>query len=290
MLQQTTVAAVIPYFERFLARFPTLTELAAGEESDVLRLWEGLGYYSRARNLHAAARQIVAECDGQFPRDLDELHRLPGIGRYTAGAIASFAFNAPAPIVEANTQRLYARLLGDDRELKGTATQRTLWEFAALLVGAPSHGRSPSTMEDFGPGAVNQALMDLGATVCTPTAPNCPACPVVRWCAASAAHRQHEIPRLAARPVLTDLEDATVAIVDGPRYLLRRRPTGERWAGLWDFPRYTIPEGQGLSAVVTAGVLQQTGLQISLGPQVAEFKHGVTRYRITLRCFRGRWN
>ncbi len=285
MLQQTTVAAVIPYFERFLARFPTLAELAGAEESEVLRLWEGLGYYSRARNLHAAARQIVAELDGEFPREVEQLRQLPGIGRYTAGAIASFAFDAAAPIVEANTQRLYARLLGEDRELKGTAAQNSLWDFAAFLVGAPPAGRSLQPLDGFTPGAINQALMDVGATVCTPASPKCPACPVARWCAALAGNRQHEIPRLAGRPVLTDLEDATVAIVNEGRCLLRRRPPGERWAGLWDFPRYTVPVGESLAAVVTQGVLQQTGLRIAMGPQVAEFKHGVTRYRITLRCF-----
>lgn len=287
MLQQTTVAAVIPYFERFLTRFPTLSELASAEVDDVLRLWEGLGYYSRARNLHAAARRIVTEFGGEFPREIEQLRQLPGIGRYTAGAIASFAFDAAAPIVEANTQRLYARLLGEERELKAPAAQRAMWDIAGILVGAPASGQTQRPMDGFGPGAINQALMDLGATVCTPTLPNCPTCPVAEWCSALANNRQHEIPRPATRPVITHLEDATVAIVRSGRFLLRRRPAGERWAGLWDFPRYTIPGGESLATVVTQGVWQQTGLRIELGQQVAEFKHSVTRYRITLRCFHG---
>ncbi|MDX1968573.1 MAG: A/G-specific adenine glycosylase [Planctomycetaceae bacterium] len=287
MLQQTTVAAVIPYFERFLTRFPTLSELASAEVDDVLRLWEGLGYYSRARNLYAAARRIVTEFGGEFPREIEQLRQLPGIGRYTAGAIASFAFDAAAPIVEANTQRLYARLLGEDREIKGTAAQSALWEFADFLVSAPATGRSPPPQDRFGPGAINQALMDLGATVCTPTLPSCTACPVAQWCSALANNCQHTIPRLATRPSITHMEDATVAIVRSGRFLLRRRPTGERWAGLWDFPRYTIPVGESLATVVTQGVWQQTGLRIELGQQVAEFKHSVTRYRITLRCLHG---
>ena len=134
MLQQTTVVAVIPYLKRFLERFPTVQSLAAAEETDVLRLWEGLGYYSRARNLHRAARRIVDEYDGRFPRDIATLQSLPGIGRYTAGAIASFAFDEPAPIIEANTLRLHTRLLGYNGDPRSTDGQRLLWEWAQKLV------------------------------------------------------------------------------------------------------------------------------------------------------------
>jgi A/G-specific adenine glycosylase len=281
MLQQTTVAAVVPYFERFLQRFPTLRSLAKADESEVLRLWEGLGYYRRARHLHAAARQIVADHAGTFPRDLATLRELPGVGRYTAGAIVSFAFQQPAPIVEANTQRLYARLLGEDREVAGSAAQRALWDFATDLVETTA--TEPTT--NWQPGEINQSLMDLGAIVCTPTQPACPDCPVQRWCAAFAQGTQHAIPRLAKRPELTDVVDATVAIEADGKYLLRRRTPAERWAGLWDFPRYTIPAENSLVTVVVEGVRGETGLEIMLGPEVTSLKHGVTRYRILLRCF-----
>ncbi len=182
MLQQTTVAAVKPYFERFLERFPDVAALAAADESDVLRLWEGLGYYSRGRNLHRAARVVVEQHDGRFPEDVTTLQSLPGIGRYTAGAIASFAFDVPAPIVEANTVRLYARLTGLDGDPRSTAGQRALWEFAEAIVPAKRAG------------AFNHALMDLGATVCTINEPRCHDCPVRSCCRAFADGRQAEIP------------------------------------------------------------------------------------------------
>ncbi|MBI1348508.1 A/G-specific adenine glycosylase [bacterium] len=277
MLQQTTVTAVIPYFERFLAAFPTLPALAAAEESQVLRLWEGLGYYSRARNLHAAAQKLMTEHDGRFPREVAALQALPGIGRYTAGAIASFAFNEPAAIVEANTQRLYARLLGEPRDLKTTAVQQRLWNFAAELV-------TTKTTEPQGPGEINQALMDLGATLCTPTSPDCAHCPATRYCLAYETEQQNIIPRLPPRPQLTDVIDVTVAIEQQGCYLLRQRQPGERWAGLWDFPRYTVPTDADPIDVLRQQVHEQCGLDLMIGPQVTQFKHGVTRYRITLLC------
>jgi A/G-specific adenine glycosylase len=295
MLQQTTVAAVIPYLERFLVRFPTVESLAATEEADVLRLWEGLGYYSRARNLHRAAQRIVSDHGGEFPHEVAALQTLPGIGRYTAGAIASFAFGQPAAIVEANTLRLYSRLLGYDGDPRSSAGQQTLWAFAESLISASrerqrpelSGARTPVADAPGSPAVVNQALMDLGATVCTPTDPDCEHCPVSRWCAAFATSQQHEIPRPAKRIELTDVVEATVAVRHRGEYLLRRRPPGERWAGLWDFPRFAVADHEPLSLTLVEQVREQTGIVIALGEQLAEFRHGVTRYRITLRCFHG---
>ena len=228
MLQQTTVAAVIPYHARFLAAFPTVEALAAADEAAVLRLWEGLGYYSRARNLHAAAKAVVAR--GGWPETVEGLRELPGVGRYTAGAVASFAFGLPAPIVEANTLRLYARLLCHDGDPRSTAGQRVLWEFAERLVQADD------------PGTLNQALMELGGTVCTVKAPACGGCPVRGWCGAFAAGKQDVIPPPKVRPKVTDVTEATVAVrrADGA-VLIRRRGDDERWAGLWDFPRFEPP-------------------------------------------------
>jgi A/G-specific adenine glycosylase len=188
MLQQTTVAAVVPYFERFLARFPTVGELADASEDEVLRQWEGLGYYSRARNIHKTAKLIVAERRGRFPDEVEQLIRLPGIGRYTAGAIASFAFDRPAPIVEANTLRLYCRLTGYAGDPRSAAGQRLLWEFAERVLPRRS------------PGRFNHALMELGATHCTPAEPDCPRCPVRSCCRAFAEGSQASIPRPASRP------------------------------------------------------------------------------------------
>lgn len=277
MLQQTTVTAVVPYLQRFLEAFPSIECLAAADEIAVLRLWEGLGYYSRARNLHRAARKLVDDHQATFPQDVSALEDLPGIGRYTAGAIASFAFDRAAPIVEANTLRLHARLLGYTGDPRSQEGQQQLWSWATQLVNAAP----PS----FGPGEINQALMDVGATVCTPQTPRCAECPLHRWCIAFSDGKQSEIPRPPARTEVTEVTDATVAIRHRGRYLLRQRSEEERWAGLWDFPRFTIKDTATLTTALLDGVRDQTGLAILLGDEIATLKHSVTRYRITLRCF-----
>jgi len=297
MLQQTTVAAVVPYFDRFLERFPTVHALAAAPEEDVLRLWEGLGYYSRARNIHKAARSVVAERDGQFPSSPEELLKLPGIGRYTAGAIASFAFELPAPIVEANTQRLYARLLGWDQPLDKSASQKTLWGFAGGLVPEKE------------PGLFNQALMDLGSQICTPVDPKCKQCPVSEYCVAFADKRQAEIPVPKKKTAPTPVTHLCVAVRQGDRYLLQQYQAGERWAGLWDFPRWEsktfnanrLPSkskptaNDGLFATnalhdqefaqAAEEFGEQFGGRIQIERHVTTIRHAVTRYAITLVCF-----
>ena len=299
MLQQTTVVAVIPYFERFIARFPTLVELAQGSEEDVLRHWEGLGYYSRGRNIHKAAKLLIAEHGGEFPTTVDELVRLPGIGRYTAGAIASFAFDTRAPIVEANTLRLYCRLIGYRGDPRSSAGQQILWDFAERILPAK------------GTGEFNQALMELGATVCTPNAPTCDRCPAETFCAARAGNLQNEIPRPAVRVPITPVTEVAVVVQEGSRFLLRRRAAGERWAGLWDFIRFpletaqppTKPLGKRKSLRPLTGqqsllndwsahdlahiqdqVREVTGLEVDVGPLLSTIRHTVTRFRITLLC------
>lgn len=275
MLQQTTVAAVVPYFERFLARFPDVGQLAAAPENDVLRLWEGLGYYSRARNLHRAAQRIVSDYGGVFPEDVEALHALPGIGRYSAGAIASFAFDRRAPIVEANTLRLYSRLLGYRGDPRSGDGQRWLWAFAEAVLPRRH------------PGRFNQALMELGATLCAPQRPDCANCPVRSCCRAFAEGAQHEIPRPKARPAVTDVTEAAVAVHRDGRFLLRRRGASERWAGLWDFPRFAVeePAAGAVERVVGERLIEMTGVAADLGRQLTELRHGVTRFRIRLLCF-----
>lgn len=271
MLQQTTVVAVVPYFERFLTRFPTVQDLAAADENEVLRLWEGLGYYSRARHLRKAA-QIIVELGGRFPDEPDQLQKLPGIGRYTAGAIASFAFDRRAPIVEANTLRLYCRLLGYEGDPRAKEGQQQLWSFAEAIL--------PKTQ----PGRMNQALMELGATVCSPKEPDCVHCPIRAHCRAFAEGTQSRIPRPANRPAITEVVEVSVAVRRGKKYLLRRCPVGERWAGLWDFLRFPL-DGAMTPDGLAAAVRERFGLVVEPGPQLAEWKHSVTRYRITLKCF-----
>lgn len=286
MLQQTTVTAVVPYYRRFLKQFPTVRKLALAPEDEVLRLWEGLGYYSRARNIHKTAKLLVEEYKGRFPEDVEELQQLPGIGRYTAGAIASFAFDRQAPIVEANTLRLYSRLLGYDGDPRSTSGQALLWEFAENVL--------PQKM----PGRFNQALMELGAILCVPNEPNCPACPVKSCCGAFAEGRQQEIPRPKVRPEITRVTEAAVVVQQGNRFLLRRCEAGERWAGLWDFPRFSLAaetngnrklSGSTFSVIkpeLEQRMREATGLHAEIGGLLTEMTHSVTRYRIRLLCFR----
>jgi len=275
MLQQTQVATVIPYFNRFLAQFPTIQALATAREDDVLRHWEGLGYYRRARQMHRAAQAIVTEHDGSFPRDLESVRQLPGIGRYTAGAVLSIACDAREPILEANTIRLLARLLayrGDPRKADG---QRLLWQTAEQLL--PKRGA----------GRLNQALMELGSLICTPREPACDACPVVELCPTYSAGLTAVIPLPAVKPRVEAVREAAVVIRRSGRVLLMRRGEGERWAGLWDFPRFPLDAASdpALSRELTDKVAAAAGLSIEPGEHIATLKHGVTRFRITLECY-----
>jgi A/G-specific adenine glycosylase len=276
MLQQTQVATVRDYFERFVAALPDVHALAAADERQVMRLWEGLGYYRRARQLHAAAKTIVVDHGGRFPRDAESLETLPGIGRYTAGAIASIAFDQRAPILEANTIRLLSRLIAyRDDPLKANG-QRALWQTAAAILPQKNVAR------------FNQALMELGSLVCTPTEPKCAECPLSGVCAAYVCGLQQEIPRAKAKQAYTDLREAAVVIRRNGRVLMRRCGDGERWAGLWDFPRFAVDAEGPLFAQdeLVTKVRAQVGVTCEPGPLLKTIKHGVTRYRITLDCYR----
>jgi A/G-specific adenine glycosylase len=277
MLQQTTVAAVVPYFERFLKAFPTVADLANASEADVMRQWEGLGYYRRARFLHAAAKKIVAEHGGVFPTEPDDVAALPGVGRYTAGAILSIAFDRRAPILEANTLRLYSRLIAYPGDPRSTPGQQLLWHVA----------------EDWLPnkevGAFNQALMEIGGQVCSPRDPRCLICPLASLCRARAAGLQDTIPPLATRPTPTDVREVAIIIERGDTVLLQHNAANApRWAGLWDFVRFPV-ELAASEAVrwseLIAEVERRTGLAIEPGTALTTIRHGVTRFRITLDCF-----
>lgn len=288
MLQQTTVTAVVPYFDRFITRFPTVIQLAAAPQDEVLRYWEGLGYYSRARNIHKTSQIIVAQHGCVFPRTVDELLELPGIGRYTAGAIVSFAFDLRAPIVEANTLRLYARLMGLTENPRSSSGQKKLWEFADQIVS------------DKNPGAFNQALMELGALVCTPNDPKCAECPVQFACSAARSGSQAEIPVPNVRPEITSVVAFSIAIGCGGKYLLRKNPDGERWAGLWDFVRFEDEVAASLMSKAELkaeiGVPRKLGMRLKDAVRdrvqvdasdmrfMTQITHSVTRYRIRLQC------
>lgn len=290
MLQQTQVATVVEYYKRFLDRFPTILDLADASEQEVLRLWAGLGYYRRARQLHAAAQLVAQKLGGKLPTTTEELMALPGIGRYTAGAIASFAHDQKAPILEANTLRLFCRLMGMRENPRSGQGQKRLWEFAESILPNRS-----------GAGRVNQAAMELGSLVCKPREPDCENCPVQALCPTAALGLQEQIPLLPQKAVATHLNHAaTIVLQDGPgsqrQLLMRRNPPGTWWAGLWDVPRVDVTsgilasDGQSMSANVIAGLVARrmlTDFQLALAvsEHALTIHHGVTRYRIQLDCF-----
>lgn len=275
MLQQTQVGTVTDYFDRFLERFPAIESLAVADEHDVLRLWEGLGYYRRARQLHRAAKILLAEHRGQFPRDPEAVRKLPGVGRYTAGAILSIAFDAREPILEANTLRLFSRLLAFEGDPRNTEGQQLLWAMAESVLPRRGAGR------------LNQALMELGATVCVNRTPSCDDCPVAMLCRANRQGCQSKIPRSKPKPPLEAVREASVLVRRGPKVLLLRWPEGHRWAGLWDFPRFPIcaEPPAALHRELVKNVLALTGVAIVPQALVKTLTHGVTRFRITLDCY-----
>jgi len=273
MLQQTTVAAVVPYFERFMRALPTVRALAEADEQDVLKLWEGLGYYRRARHLHAAAKTLVAEHGDQLPDDPTVWAALPGVGRYILGAVLSQAFDRRLPIVEANSLRVLARLFGyrgDPREGEGKA-----WVWSAAGAVLPARR----------PGDFNQAIMELGAIVCTVTAPACVECPLAAHCAARRAGLQETIPpRKKPKPV-TAVSEVGVVIRDGSRVLLCRRPAdADRWQNMWEIPHAVREPGEDLGQAAARVARELTGLEVEPGAEVLTVKHTVTRFAITLAC------
>jgi len=275
MLQQTQVATVEPYFERFVERFPDVASLAAAREDVVLRLWEGLGYYRRARQLHAAAKKIVAEYGRVFPRDFDAVLDLPGVGRYTAGAVCSIAYDDRKPILEANSIRVLSRLSGYRDDPLGSRGQEYLWELAELILPRKDVGR------------FNQAVMELGSKVCLPKSPQCEKCPVVRLCAAYDQGLQEKVPLPKRRTKYEDVHEAAVVVASDGKVLIRQCGPEERWAGLWDFPRLAIDgkNGTSIDLQLTDGVRRLTGCEIELGGKLTTLRHGVTRFRITLDCY-----
>ncbi len=231
MLQQTQVATVVPYFQRFIEELPTVADLANADQQRVLRLWQGLGYYSRARNLHAAAKKIVAEFGGQIPKTLSALQSLPGIGQYTAGAVASIAHNVRAPILDGNVARVLCRLFRIESDPREKQTRVKLWQLAEeILPDESAATKKQNTFADF-----NSAMMELGALVCTPRNPQCLICPVRTHCQAFAAGVQDQIPVPRKSKPTPLVKRWTFCICAGDRWLIEQRPATGRWAGMWQF-------------------------------------------------------
>lgn len=272
MLQQTQVATVLPYYERFLSRFPTIDRLAESEEPDVLSHWSGLGYYSRARNLLKGARHLAVQYGGKFPLSRDELLSTPGIGPYTAGAILSIAFDLPVPLVDGNVQRVFARYLGEPRPIEERDVQKRFWAVAEEWVGL---SRSPRLF--------NQALMELGATICTKGAPRCDACPIRKGCVAHRAGTQLSLP--ARRPKRKAVELTWLGVVFEHRgnVFASQNPLGEWWEGLWDFPRLTLGSPDEAPRRLSSLLKQYPEIE-SYRPLSVQ-RHTVTHHKISLLPF-----
>ncbi|MBL0218632.1 MAG: A/G-specific adenine glycosylase [Myxococcales bacterium] len=242
MLQQTRVATVIPYWERWMAKFPTVTALAKAPLDDVLAAWAGLGYYSRARNLHRGAQTIGTTWRGALPRHAAELRTVPGIGPYTAGAIASIAYGERAPLVDGNVARVLARVFGITLDIKSTAGGKALWARAGeLMTALPARAA---------PGDLNQGLMELGATVCSPTQPRCLVCPLAKLCTANASGRTDQLPVVPARKKQADLPLLAwtlVWITRGDQIVLVRRAPEGLFGGLWELPPLDVAERLGVT-------------------------------------------
>jgi A/G-specific adenine glycosylase len=274
MLQQTQVDTVRPYFDRFLARFPDVVSLAAAGIDDVLKLWEGLGYYRRARNLHQAAKIVAARPDGNLPRTAAELARLPGIGAYTSAAIASICHGEPIPVVDGNVIRVGARFLGWSDDFRDPRARERLAAWLEPFI------RRADSAGDF-----NQALMELGALVCKPVCPVCGACPLRRNCHARHTGRQAKLPVKPARKAAVIRHVAAVRIRDQRgRMLLVRRPDQGLLAGLWELPGGEV-DGRPAPAVVANLILTQTGLRIDTPQPVGELRHAFTHFRQQIHLF-----
>ena len=273
MAQQTRIETVVPYYRAFLERFPDLASLAAAERDDVLKAWEGLGYYGRARNLHRAAREVVASYGGELPADVAALRSLPGVGPYTAGALASIAFGLPEPAVDGNVRRVLCRLFDLEHSTPGLL-DRLARDLIAEAGGDASQ--------------VNQALMDLGASVCSPRTPNCGSCPLAVDCLALSRGTVPLRPARRARGPLPHRDIAAAIVWDGPRVLIARRPEEGLLGGLWEFPGGKVENGETPAEAAQREVLEEIGAEISICGPADVVHHAYSHFRITLHLFHAR--
>ena len=273
MGQQTQMDRVALYFRRWITLFPDIAAVATASEQAIFKAWEGLGYYSRARNIQRAAKHIIASGNGEIPVQYQQLPALPGIGPYTAAAILSIAFNLPYPLLDANVERLFARLADIDSPLKQKATQKRLATMAATLL----HQEDPRNY--------NQGLMELGALVCTPKKPDCTICPVQPHCQAYRADTVDLRPLPPARQQRIDITMACGILRRGPLFYIQQRLPDDIWGGLWEFPGGRLQEGEIPAQAARREVEEETGWQVTGLTSFTTVVHYYTRYRVTLHGF-----
>jgi len=276
MLQQTRVETAVPYYERFLERFPDLHSLATATTDDVLGEWAGLGYYGRARNLQTAACQVIEEWGGELPDDVDGLSSLRGVGRYTAGAVASIAFDRPAPVVDGNVARVLTRLLEIREDVRSAPVVKRLWQEAEALA----RGKSP--------GDLNQALMELGATVCTPRSPRCEVCPIAAHCRARESGDPEAIPVKRPRPKPKRLEAAAAFLVRRGKALAVRRPPEGLLGGLWELPGGELHARESPEKGLVRSMHERVGLTLTGTEKLGTIRHVFTHRVLHLHVYRAR--
>jgi len=274
LLQQTRVEQGLPYYEAFATAYPTVEDFARADLDDVLRLWEGLGYYARARNFHAAAQHVVRERGGVFPTSRSDWESLPGIGPYTSAAISSLAQNQPEAVVDGNVIRVITRLFRVDADASQSRTR--------ALVDRLAH----EILDDTRPGRHNEAMMELGATVCLPRSPRCDACPVRAWCRAAAEGDPERFPVKKKKGPIPHLTIVVGLLCDAEgRFFVQRRPESAMLGGLWEFPGGKCREGEGLEEALEREFREETGAQVRAGASICTVRHAYSHFRITLHAF-----
>jgi A/G-specific adenine glycosylase len=276
MLQQTRVETVIPYYQRWMIELPTLQALVLADQDQVLKLWEGLGYYSRALNMHKAANLIVKNFNGNLPEDAKSLESLPGIGRYTAGAIASIAFDQHAPILDGNIKRVFSRLFNISTPLKASETEKELWRIAENLLPTDS------------PGDFNQALMELGALVCLPKNPDCNCCPLQNDCLAFQFNLQGALPVRMEKSPLPHIQVTAAVINKDSQVLLAKRPSKGLLGGMWEFPGGKQEKNETLPETLKREIKEELDANIQVGEHLGTYQHAYTHYKVTLHAYQCR--
>jgi A/G-specific adenine glycosylase len=273
MLQQTQVNTVIPYYGRWMDKFPTLKILATSSEQVVLSEWEGLGYYSRARNLLRSAKIIQHELGGEFPSTIEGLLALPGVGKYTANAIASLVFGADVATMDANIRRVLARVFLMEKPARSSEGERELWRYAQKNV---PRGKA---------GDYNQALMDLGATLCTPQKPRCDPCPLIPLCEAHRQGIEESLPLLGGKPTIPHMTVTAAVITDHSKILIARRPSNGLLGGMWEFPGGKVELGESLEECLAREINEELGATITVEKPIGTFQHAYSHFKVTLHCY-----